>query len=476
MIATIAVPISTSLRSFSNFSWLTTTYVLGSSISQVLSGHLTDIFGRRKGLMVCYGLFALGTLLCGLAPDFPVFLTGRALQGIGGGSVCSITAFVETDLIPMQRRAFIEGLGNVCYGVVLALGGIYGAAINDAIGWKWAFLIQVPVIVLDGAAVLVVVKVSAEKVDRSSRRHLDFVGMITLLGAVTLFEFGLNSGSTKLIWARASVIAPCCIAATCFAIFSFWEVRHAKNPVIPIGALVERSVGLIQVSAFLATGCFVSCLFYIAVYLETLGLSSVATGLRLVPLSILFAIGSMVTGYLVQITHRYYHLNIVLQVISATAYGLLCTLSTKTPSWQPFVFLGILGIGVGGSYVTNLMGILTSVASQQQATVQAASWGVRAIGVASGLIISSVIFQNVSRTHLLKQFPDDSVVSEFSTTTALSTPAFMALSAPMKQMVVDAYMSAVHAVFYFLLAQAVVSVLVSVFIRNNVIPQATSAD
>ena len=469
MIATIAVPITTSLRSFSNFSWLTTTYVLGSSISQVLSGHLTDIFGRRKGLMVCYSLFALGTLLCGLASNLPMFLAGRVLQGIGGGSVCSITSFVETDLIPMQRRAFLEGLGNVCYGVVLSLGGIYGAAINDSIGWKWAFLIQVPVIIFDGAVVFSVVKVSDGKADSSSRRHLDLVGMITLLGAVTLFEFGLNSGSTDLVWATASVIAPLSVAATCLAMFSFWEVKYAKNPVIPLGALVERSVGLIQASAFLATGCFVSCLFYIAVYLDTLGMSSVATGLRLVPLSIFFAVGSMATGYVVQFTHRYYHLNIVLQLISAMAYGLLCTLSLKTPAWQPFVFLGILGIGVGGTYVTNLMGVLTSVQSEQQATVQAASWGIRALGVVSGLIISSVLFQTVSRTHLRKLFQDGSVVREFSNTDALSTPAFMALSAPTKQLVVEAYMSALNAVFYFLLAQAIVSVLLCIFIRNNVI-------
>ena len=297
--------------------------------------------------------------------------------------------------------------------------------------------------------VFVVVKVSDEKADRSSRRHLDFVGMITLLGAVTFFEFGLNSGSTNLIWATASVIAPLSVTATCFGIFSFWELKYAKNPVIPIGALVERSVGLIQVSAFLATGCFVSCLFYIAVYLGALGMSSFATGLRFVPLSILFAFGSMVTGYVVQFTHSYYHLNIVPQLISAMAYGLLYKLSTKTPAWQPFVFLGILGIRVGGSYVTNLMGVLTSVASEQQATVQAASWGVTATGVASGLIISSAIFQTVSRTHLHKLFQNNSVVSEFSNTNALSTPAFTALSDPMKQLVVVAYMSTLNAVFFF---------------------------
>ena len=145
--------------------------------------------------------------------------------------------------------------------------------------------------------------------------------MISFLGTVTLFEFGLNSGSTTLTPATAIVIAPLSVAATRFAVFNFWRLREAEIPVIPIAALVERSVGLIQVSTSLATGCFVSCLFYIAVYLETMGMSSVETGLSLVPPSILFAIGSMVTGFVVQFTHRRYHLNIVLQAFSATAYG-----------------------------------------------------------------------------------------------------------------------------------------------------------
>ena len=134
MLATISGPISTSFNSFSKLSWIQTTFLIGASVSQPLSGQLTDIYGRRKGLMACYGLFATGTLLCGLAPALWVFFLGRIIQGLGGGAIVSITAFVESDLVPLRKRSLIEGLGNIAYGITLALGGVYGGAINDAIG------------------------------------------------------------------------------------------------------------------------------------------------------------------------------------------------------------------------------------------------------------------------------------------------------------------------------------------------------
>ena len=139
MLATISASISSSFGSFSKLSWIATTFSIGASISQPLSGHLTDVFGRRKGLVLCYGLFAIGTLACGLSEHrLWMFLSGRVVQGLGGGALCSITSFIESDLVPLRKRALIEGIGNIAYGATLALGGVYGGSINEAIGWKWA--------------------------------------------------------------------------------------------------------------------------------------------------------------------------------------------------------------------------------------------------------------------------------------------------------------------------------------------------
>lgn len=214
------------------------------------------------------------------------------------------------------------------------------------------------------------------------------------------------------------------------------------------------------------------CLFYVPIYLETLGKANTETGLRLVPLTIVFAFSSIAVGFIIQMLRRYYHVNIALQSISAISYGLLCLLATETPSWQVFVFLGILGIGVGGSYVTNLMGILTSVPEEKnKATVQAGSWSVRAMGVAVGLTVSSMIFKTVSRSQVSSSLQDPNLASQFSNTIAIDTEQYSSLNGPTKQVVLGAYMTALNAVFYFLLVEGLFSVLVSVFIKNNIIKQ-----
>lgn len=234
MIATISVTVASDLNGFDNFSWMTTTYLLGSAISQSMSGHITDMIGRRKGLVISHTLFALGTLSCGLSSHLPLFLTGRVLQGLGGGAVSSITAFVETDLIPTQRRGFIEGLNNIFYGIMMALGGFYGAGVNHLIGWKWAFLLQVPVIALDGVVVFSVVKVSDDKRIKDPVRHPDWIGIATLIGSLVFFQIAFNNGSITLRWSAASVVIPIILAAATFAMFVYWELSRAKNPVMPL--------------------------------------------------------------------------------------------------------------------------------------------------------------------------------------------------------------------------------------------------
>lgn len=137
MLATITATVAGSFGEFSRIAWISTTYATGASIPQPQSGHLTDVFGRRSGLMISYGLFAMGTVLCGVsfyAKKLGIFLAGRVIAGLGGGSISSIISFIESDLVPLKDRALIEGVGNVVFGAVNALGGFYGGSISGAIG------------------------------------------------------------------------------------------------------------------------------------------------------------------------------------------------------------------------------------------------------------------------------------------------------------------------------------------------------
>jgi predicted MFS family arabinose efflux permease len=372
MLATISSPISSLFGAFEQLSWILTTYAIGSAISQPLLGHLTDIFGRRKGLIVCYILFSLGTLLCGLSTHLWLFLTSRIIQGLGGGALASITSFVESNLIPLRKRALIEGIGNIAFGATLALGGIYGGAINQAIGWKWAFVIQVPVIVVDAILVICTIRIPKKEQIPSSSGSIDYIGCILLLLSIIFFQYGLNAGSS-FSWNTPLVISSITLARAGFAAFIYYDLSHASNPVLPLKACIHRTITSSQLLFFFNSAATAAILFYVPIYLQVLGISPSATGIRFIPYAIAFGLDSFTAGYLVKITGRYYLINVFIQVSSLAGAITLCTMDEHTPTVALFIYLILLSVGFSGAYITRLMGLLSSADTKKQAIIQAAS-------------------------------------------------------------------------------------------------------
>ena len=109
IVATLTATISSDFDSLSLFSWLATGYLISNAVCQPVSGKLTDIFGRRAGLIFSNFFFGVGTLICGLAQREWVIILGRVVAGIGGGCLTSITSFVASDLVPLRRRGVWQG-------------------------------------------------------------------------------------------------------------------------------------------------------------------------------------------------------------------------------------------------------------------------------------------------------------------------------------------------------------------------------
>jgi MFS family permease len=109
VISTLLAPISSEFDSFASLSWITTAYLISQAALQPLFGKLTDIYGRRKGLLASNLLFAIGTGLCGFASNEFVLITGRVIAGAGGGGLTAISSIVATDLVPLRRRGVVQG-------------------------------------------------------------------------------------------------------------------------------------------------------------------------------------------------------------------------------------------------------------------------------------------------------------------------------------------------------------------------------
>lgn len=198
LIATLTGPISESFGSLSLISWLASAYFIANAALQPLSGKLTDIFGRRAGLIFSNIFFAIGNLICGLATEDWVIVVGRVVAGAGGGGLTTIATFVASDLIPLRKRALWQGYSNLCYGVGAGLGGVFGGWVNDVWGWRWAFLAQIPVTLVSTVLVWFTVKIPTQTSDGNRWKRIDYAGATTLILALVLLLLGLNSGGNTV--------------------------------------------------------------------------------------------------------------------------------------------------------------------------------------------------------------------------------------------------------------------------------------
>ncbi|KKY14153.1 putative mfs multidrug [Diplodia seriata] len=368
IIATLSAPISDSFNSFTLFSWIATAYLIANAAIQPLSGRLTDIFSRRTGLVISNVFFGAGNLICGLAKTQSVMILGRVVAGMGGGGLLTISTFVTTDLVPLRRRGLWQGFGNLSFGLGSGLGGVFGGWINDALSWRWAFLIQVPFIVASGLLVYLTVKIPVKEKNMSRIKRVDFLGSITLVTSLVLLLLALNSGGNIVPWTHPLVLVSLPLFAAFLLAFVVVEDRVAMEPIIPVRLLLNRTVWTACLTNWFTTMAVFALLYYGPIYFQVLGLSATQAGVRLIPQSVGTAAGSVGVGLMTRATGRYWWLNAAIEATLVLAVGLVAgTFDASTPAWPPFVYFFLVGVGYGGMLTTTLLALISAVDHAHQA-------------------------------------------------------------------------------------------------------------
>jgi MFS family permease len=113
-------------------------------------------------------------------------IAGRVVAGMGGGGLMAISTFVASDLVPLRKRGIVQGIGNLSYGVGAGLGGVFGGYVNDAWGWRYAFLAQVPASIASGLVVSWLVDVPPKRSEKSKLSRVDFTGSFSLVATLLL--------------------------------------------------------------------------------------------------------------------------------------------------------------------------------------------------------------------------------------------------------------------------------------------------
>ncbi|RDL32060.1 MFS multidrug transporter-like protein [Venustampulla echinocandica] len=467
VIATLSAPISTSFNSLSLLSWLASAYLIANAACQPLAGRLTDIFSRRTGLLVSNVLFAVGNLICGLAGDEWVMIAGRVVAGMGGGGLMAISTFVGSDLVPLRRRGFIQGIGNICYGTGAGLGGIFGGWVNDVWGWRVAFLAQVPLVVISGILVFMTVNIPPKKSEKSKLSRVDFLGAFTLVVTLVLFLLGLNSGGNIVPWSHPLVTSSLVLSAVFLVAFIYIEARIASEPVIPVKLLLNRTVAAACLTNWFIAMVVFAILFYVPIFFQVKGLSTTAAGMQLIPQSIGASVGSLLCGFVMNHTGKYRLLSFAILGSFVLGTGLICTLTFDTPNWPAFIYLFLIGTGYGGTLTVTLLALISAVSHDHQAVITSASYAFRSTGSTIGVTIASAVYQNILVSSLHQRFDGREGAAEEIRRIRDSFDELKHLPPGWRQGVLESYELSFRGVFLTAFGLAVTAFVCGAFMRQH---------
>ncbi|KAK4957927.1 hypothetical protein LTR10_004350 [Elasticomyces elasticus] len=469
IVATLSGPISAEFHSGTLFSWIASGYLIANAACQPLSGKLTDIYGRRAGLAFATIFFAIGTFICGIATSGWFIIFGRVIAGMGGGCLNTISTFVGSDLVPLRKRGVWQGVSNIVYGVGMGLGGVFGGAINDSIGWRWAFYIQVPFIIVAGIAGFITVKVPIKETAEAKISRVDFLGALTLVSALVLCLIGLNSGGNIVPWNHPLVYVTLPLSFLFLLAFIYVEDRVALEPVIPVRLLLDRSVMAACLTLWFVTMGVYALLYYGPIYFQVVrGVTPTRAGTLFIPQSVGTAVGSFGSGLLMRATGKYKLLNIVMQLLQITGCALiLATFNVTVAEIPPYIYLFMIGTAYGAILTITLIALISAVDHKYQAIITSASYAFRSTGSSIGITVASVVFQNILKARLNDRFGTLPGAAEEIKRIRDSVEEIHFVPDGWHDGVLEAYVEALRGVWTVILGFSVLAALASLFLRQH---------
>ena len=338
-------------------------YFLTLTSFQPLYGKLSDIFSRKSCLLFAYTIFGLGCLWCGLAPNMTHLILARAFAGIGGGGMSTVVSIFFSDTVPLRERGKWQGYLNIIFATGSAAGPPLGGYLVDSIGWRWAFLIQVPLCVAAFIAVYFVVNLPAKGDEhwRGKLRRIDFLGAISLLAAVSLLLIAMDRGS-NVSWTSTLTLACLAISIAMFIIFLFVETKIASEPFAPSRIIFERSLFACYLCNFFSMGGWMATLFYIPLKYQVVnGRLPIEAGSLLLPAVAAMVCGSLSGGIYMQRVGKYYWITIFGYTLLVTGLVVVLLFSGIILDSIIVVTVGLVACAYGNGIgvTTTLIGLST---------------------------------------------------------------------------------------------------------------------
>jgi EmrB/QacA subfamily drug resistance transporter len=378
--------------------WATTAYLITATLSTPLYGKLSDLFGRKPMYLTAISLFLVGSLASGMAGSMYELAAFRAFQGLGAGGLMSLALAIITDITAPRERSKYQGYFMAVFGISSVAGPVVGGffagldSFAGLTGWRWVFLVNVPIAL---AALVVVSKVLNLPHVRVKQR-VDFLGAGALaLGLVPLLvvaEQGREWG-----WGSPTSLAMYAVGLIGVVLFILQERRMGDAALLPL-RLFSRPVFRVatMVTVIQGIGMF-GAMMSLPLYLQIVkGASPTQAGLQMLPLTLGIMVASLGSGALISRTGRYKAFAVAgLGLMAAALFG-FATIGVDTPLGVVMAIAFVMGLGLGSSMQTLQLAATNDVSPRDIGVATSSATFFRQIGGTAGTaVFLSILFATV---------------------------------------------------------------------------------
>jgi EmrB/QacA subfamily drug resistance transporter len=368
--------------------WVMTIFMLALTAFMVVAGKLSDLYGRRLYLYIGMIVFGLSSLGAGLSPNIHCLIFFRFIQGFSVAILYTVPVSIIPSLFPAEEQGKATGLLMGVNGFGLAIGPVIGGFLVSALGWRWIFYVNVPVIILSFMLCLSVLKESKNK---AADKTIDWIGLILLIIALPSFILATVEGES---WGWLSIPTLSCflIAVMGLLVFYFFE-RTLKSPLIELHLFVNR-IFIIGIAANFMLALFYSIDFFlIPLYLHHIhGEAAYQIGLTLLPATAMVALLSPLTG---RIVDKQGPKNILMTGFALFIISAFLQSQFSAHSNLYFIIFTYILFGIGWACILSpsIVAALSTIPSEMSGVATGTLFTLHNFGGAVGLAMGTLIYK-----------------------------------------------------------------------------------
>jgi MFS family permease len=432
-IVSAALPtIAADLGGFDKLVWVVTSYLLTSTITILMWGKLSDIYGRKVMFQLSIATFLVSSALIGLSPNMLFLVIGRGLQGIGAGGIMSLTFAIVGDILSPRERGKYMGLLGSVFLVSSVVGPLLGGLIVDHLHifgvapWRWIFYVNLPI----GIPALILTQVVLKLPFARQKQSIDYLGAALVSIAASLLILALIWGGAASAWdssynlrwfpgvGEASNVPGAVLDAgqqflgdwlvtlmlatgiLVGGIFVFAETR-VENPLLPMSLFRNGVFTISSLVSFVIGAAMFGGFVFLPTYLQiSTGVSATYSGLLLLPLIGGLMPMSTASGIIISKTGRYKWWPMVGLPVAAIGMAMLSQLTPDTAKWYVSLGMFLLGAGIGMTMQVMVLAVQNSLPMRQMGVGTAANNFMRSMGSVIGVSLFGVLFNNEIRAAL----------------------------------------------------------------------------